>query len=610
MKKHERFVLKERESEVRLINQRLRISAIVIAVLLIALLSRLTYLAGTQHQYYLTLQQGNQYKLRPIEPTRGIITDRFGVVLANNIPTYSLEIQPDHVNNLQQTIQKLQTLLPISTQEITDFNKQLKLHYRFDHIPLKTGLTKKEMAIVSVNQYQLPGVSVKATLIRHYPLAGVTEAVVGTVGRINADDVAHMDAKNYAATSYIGKSGIEKQYEAELHGKTGYEKVEVNAEGKVIKKVGEIAPIPGSNIQLSIDSKLEQAALNALGHIKGAVVAIEPDTGKVLALVTNPNFNPNLFVTGVSEKVYHTLASNPDQPLFNRALQGLYPMASTIKPFVAIGALNDGVITAQTQIYDIGTFQLPHSQHVFHDWMPGGHGYISLARAIRVSCDTFFYYLANKMGIKNIDQILTAFGFGQPPGINLPSAYSGTIPTPAWKEKVFGQPWYPGNTIITGIGQGYVQATPLQLADGVATIANRGKRMIPNVVLNLKTGNQTTPITPKLAGTITLHNADIWQTVISAMQSVITNSEGTGFRFGRNAPFTAAGKTGTAQVISLKNMASFKNNVPRDLRNHALFIVFAPVEHPKIALAVVAENSLLAPLIARKVVNQYFKDAQ
>ena len=602
--------LKNFSSEITLISNRIRFSILLISVLLIILLFRLLYLSVIEHTYYLDLLQKNQYKLVAIPPDRGLIFDRHGVILAENKPVFSLAITPEKTKNLEQTLTAINKILPLTTDERDAFWKQLKLHYKTDAIPLVVNLNEEQLAKFSVNQYQFPEATLQANLLRYYPQGALFEDVVGFVGRINETDINTIDKINYQASNFIGKTGVEQYYETSLHGKIGYQKIQMNAFGKLIKQLDVTPPISGDNLYLTLDSKLQTVAYQALQGSSGALVAIDPNTGEVLALVSHPGFDPNLFVNGLSEKHYQTLLQDPRRPLVNRALRGLYPFGSTVKPFYAIAALNDHLVTADFTLPDPGYFILPNSRHVFHDHLKDGHGNIDISRAIWVSCDTFFYYLANLMGIDKMDATLTDFGFGEAPPIDLVNALAGNLPSPSWKMHTFKEPWYPGDTVITGIGQGSLEVTPLQLADGVSAIAMRGQRFKPTVLLKTTDAAQHTQfIAPQPLPAAPFNDPLAWKTVINAMANVITNDEGTGFRFGRDAPYTAAGKTGTAQVISLTHTREFAV-VPENLRDDSLFIVFAPIDHPKIAVAVVAEHSKQAPAIARQVIDAYMQESQ
>lgn len=602
-----RLTIKDHISETNLFTRRTIILGVGVLVCTLILLSRLVYLQIIQHNLYTTLSKQNQVNLIPIEPNRGLIYDRNGVLLAENIPVFSLEITPDRVESLKQTILRLQKIVPISKDDIKSFYKQLRQKRAFEHIPLRLKLTDTEVAKFSVNQYRFPGVAVRARLIRHYPMNEALSHVLGYVGRINERELEKVDTANYSATNFIGKVGIEKFYEDQLHGSVGYEQVETNASGRIVRVLKRTPPIPGKNLYLSIDSGLETAAEEALGDLRGAVVAIQPNTGEVLALVSSPSYNPNLFVRGISTKQYNKLSKSPDQPLYNRAIRGQYPLASTIKPFLALEGLDTRTVTRAYKIFDPGWYKLPRNSHLYRDWKRGGHGWINVTRAIMVSCDTYFYNLANMMGIGKIDNILTRFGFGISTNIDMGEELPGLVPGPAWKKHTKGMNWYTGDTLISGIGQGYMLTTPLQLAVATAALAEHGIRYQPHLLYKSESADgKFTTASKEQRYPVLLKHKWVWNTVINAMQQVITSREGTGYRFGRNTPYTVAAKTGTAQVFSAKFHEHLdEKNLPMNLRDHSLFIAFAPVDNPKIAIAVVVENSSKAANIARKVMDYY-----
>jgi penicillin-binding protein 2 len=445
--------------------------------------------------------------------------------------------------------------------------------------------------------------------MRHYPFAESFSHVLGYVGRINAKELNEIDPVNYSASHYIGKLGVEKYYEDELHGNVGYEEVENDASGKPIRTLKQIHGVPGKNLTLTIDSGLQIEAEKALLGNRGAIVAIEPGTGQILAMVSEPAYDPNLFVLGVSQKEYKELQESPDKPLYDRAIRGLYPLASTIKPYLALEGLQSGATTADFTIYDAGTFSLPNSSHVFHDWKKHGHGRVDVSRAIIVSCDIYFYQLAAKMGIRNMGSILSQFGFGNLTGVDLEGELPGNVPSPEWKMKHRGQRWYPGDTVITAIGQGDMQATPLQLASAVSTMATRGKRYIPYLLMREQLpGFQPIQHDPISLAPVTLKSDNYWDLVIDAMQEVVTTPSGTAYQvFGRKQNYTIAGKTGTAAVAKRRvaNEEDKQDSMPEHLRDHRLFIAFAPIESPKLALAIVTEHSNNAIEAARTIFDYY-----
>ncbi|MCK4869577.1 MAG: penicillin-binding protein 2 [Gammaproteobacteria bacterium] len=607
-----RLTIKNPQQEKRLYLRRLIVASLAIFVLTIILLTRLIYLQLIKNDQYVTLSQQNQLELLPIEPNRGLIYDRNGTLVAENIPVFSLDIIPDHAKNIPETIKKLRKIINIDPNDIQQFYKLLKQHRKFEPVPLKIKLSEQEVAKFYIDQYRFPGVIVNARMIRKYPLGEDLASVVGYVGRIDPIDLQNVDSANYSASNFIGKTGIEKYYENLLHGQVGYQQVEVDAGGHIVRTVNKIPPTPGNNLHLTIDSKLQAVANKALGKERGAVVAIQPKTGEILALVSNPSFDPNLFVKGISSKDYSKLQGSPDKPLYNRTIRGQYPLASTIKPFIALQGLDSNTVTPDYTIWDPGWFQLPNSQHVYRDWKRGGHGYTNITKAIIVSCDTYFYNLAIALGIQKIDDILERFGFGSKTGVDMPNELSGLVPTPAWKARYQGNSWFKGDTVISGIGQGYMLTTPIQLAVATATLANRGTRYKPFIVKTTATpGGQVAHTKPLQLDPVMLQHKKNWNIIINAMQGVVKSTDpwGTGrLSFGNNHAYSVAAKTGTAQVRGQTERDENEvgqSNIPKRLRDNSLFIAFAPVHHPKIAIAVVVEHSHIAGIVARKVLDYY-----
>ena len=598
--------------EKRLFRKRLSISIGIVIVLTLILLSRLVDLQIIQHKTYATLSKNNYIALRPIEPNRGLIFDRNGVLLAENVPVFSLALIPESIKNLEETLLELEQIIKISPTELKQFYVNLKRQPNFDPVVLKVKLTEKELAKFYVNQYRFPGVIIKNQMIRKYPLGDILENVVGYTGRFTSAELSKVDPVNYSASNFIGKAGIEKYYEKELHGKIGYEEIETDATGRSIRTIKKIPPTPGDDLYLTVDSKLQKVAMDALGKECGAVVAIQPKTGEVLVLASSPSFNPNLFVKGISQKEYKKLQDSKNTPMFDRAVSGQFPIASTIKPFLALEALSLHIITPNYTIFDPGWFKLPNTKHVYRDWKKGGHGYVNLTKAIIVSCDTYFYNLAVKLGIQRIDDILNRFGFGRKTGIDTTGEVSGIVPSPKWKMHTLGIAWYTGDTVISGIGQGFVLATPIQLAVAAATLANRGQRLEPTLLLKTKLGDgKIINQKPIFKDPVMIENKKIWNIVIEAMQKVVTSTNPWGtarIRFGTDEKYTVAAKTGTAQVFSNHNRdedALGNTKIPKKLRNHSLFIAFAPIKNPKIAIAVIVEHSPIAGTVARKVLDYY-----
>ena len=606
------FYLKNHKQEKNQFKIRVLKAAILIMVLIAILITRLFNLQIIQHKTYTNLSKNNQIELLPIEPNRGLIYDRNGVLLAENLPLFSLNIIPEHVKNIDTTINDLQVIINITPANIQQFSKALKQRRRFEHIPLKFKLTQEEVATFYLYQYRFPGVIVETQMIRHYPLGKTMASVLGHIGRINQQDLKNIDPNNYRTSNFIGKTGIEKHYEKTLHGKTGYKVAEVSATGKIIRILKTISPTSGNTLYLTIDSQLQQIAQEALGEERGAVVAIDPNNGEILALVSHPSYDPNLFSSGIANIAFNELQASNDKPMYNRATLGAYPFASTIKPFIALQLLDTKLITPDFKISDPGWFKLPNNNHIYRDWAYYGHGEVNITKAIITSCNTFFYMFAPKLGIEKINNILKSFGFGSKTAIDIAEENSGVIASPQWKKRYKGTPWYIGDTIISSIGQGFMATTPLQLANGVAAIAMHGQRFQPHLLFATKKQDNTLvkqapiPLPP-----VILKDPNNWNIIINAMQGVITNPRGTGRRrFGPNPEYTVAGKTGGGQLFRRKTFnenptKKSTENIPKHLRDHNLFIAFAPVQIPKIAIAVITENSIIAPQVTRKVLDYY-----
>jgi len=601
-----RATIKNRQKETLLFRKRLLILVAFVLVLVVLLFIRLAYLQFFQHHYYKTLSAKNNITLAPISPKRGLIYDRNGLLLAKNNPVFNLMVNRSQVTDFQQELNNLQLIISISPAEIQLYKREAKQKRQFEPVPLKVKLTDKQVALFAVNRFQYPGFHIQAQLIRQYPQKTITANVVGYVGRINVEELANIDPSNYAATDYIGKTGVEKSFESQLHGGVGYKQIEINASGETVRTLNEFSPQSGVNLYLTIDTNLQQAAKQALQGLRGAVVAVDPNTGQVLALVSTPIFNPNTFIRGISTQDYSALQNNPDHPLFDRATRGLYPPGSTIKPFIALAGLDSGTVTPKTKLYDPGWFKIPGSEHVYHNWMRGGFGWVDLSQAIIHSDDVYFYQLAMQLGIDRIDSFLDQFGFGQKTGIELNDELAGHIPSPDYKMHLTGHRWFTGDTVTTGIGQSYFQITPIQLAMATAALSLHGKRMKAQLIEGYQFPNQPRMVTtPQELPPVILQNPMNWQTVITAMHHGVTNPQGTSHLFGFGNPiYPAAAKTGTAQVYTVSEDNKGKP-LPERERDDSLFIAFAPINHPQIALAVVVENNPSAPRIARKVMDYY-----
>src|SRR3990167_3329611 len=504
----------------------------LVLVLSFVLLLRLAYLQISQFNRYETLSLKNQMSIIPIAPPRGIIVDRNGVVLAENIPVYVLEITPERTVNMQRTVANLRALLPsITDEDVDNFKHACQQNRAYTSIPIKLKLSEDEVAIFASQQYRFPGVSIKARLMRYYPLGEIAAHVLGYVGRINVQELNQVDTSNYHGTNFIGKTGIENYYENKLHGQVGYQQVETDVSGRNVRILNKTAPISGEKLYLSLDIRLQQTAYEALKGKRGAIVAIDPRNGDVLVMASTPSFDPNLFVNGITIENYKLLSNTINRPLYNRAVRGLYPPASTIKPFVALAGLESGTVDTSFSISDPGWYRLPNVRHVYHDHKKGGHGIVNIARAIMMSCDTYFFQLGHRLGITALATMLNQFGFGQLTHIDLTEEAAGILPSSEWKQKTKGIPWYPGDTLITSIGQGFMLASPLQLANAVAALSQKGVRYRPHLLLkSVQNDRHKIDIELLLKETpVKLKHEENWEVVTEAMRSVITNNEGTGY---------------------------------------------------------------------------------
>jgi len=602
--------LKDTIRESQLFLNRAITAGLVVLVAVCLLVWRMAQLQVVDHDHFTTLSRENRVKVLPLPPTRGLIYDRRGVLLAQNRPAYSLEITPEQVDDLEQTLADLAQVIEIGDEDLERFWQLKKRKRRFDSVPIRVNLSQDETAQFAVHRHRFPGVDIKAQLLRHYPHGLKTTHVLGYVGRISQRDIEQIDVSNYAGTSHIGKSGVEKSYESALHGEVGLEQVEVNAAGRKVRTLEQNAPEPGVDIHLHLDIELQEVAIRAFGDNNGAAIAINPKNGGVLAFVSQPGYDPNLFVEGISNRAYDALQENENRPLYNRGLRGQYPPGSTVKPFMGLAGLERGAIQYDTSTYCPGFFQLPGNVHRYRDWKKTGHGPMDLDAAIVQSCDVFFYKLAHELGIDQLHDFLTQFGFGSRTGIDLIGESTGLLPSREWKRRARRQPWYPGETLIMGIGQGYFLATPLQLAAATAAIANNGTFFTPHVVdyLSARETGEVTPI-PASAHKIPIGMRQNWEDVRNGMAHVVESPRGTAKRI-RSEHYRIAGKTGTAQVFTVAQDEEYdEEELDKKLRDHALFVAYAPVEDPQIAVAVIVENgghggSVAAP-IARAIMDAY-----
>ncbi len=606
--------LNTRDSELDRFRFRLGIASAAVLLCFTILIARFFYLQVVQHDYYTTRAEDNRISLVPIVPNRGVIVDRSGAVLARNYSAFTLEITPSKVSDLDATIEALGQVIEVLPKDRKRFRKLLEESKTFESLPIRTRLSDEEVAKFAANRFRFPGVEVRARLFRQYPMGSVASHALGYIGRITTRDLEVIERNevlaNYKGTDHMGKTGLEQRYEFQLHGETGYEQVEIDAGGRAIRSLARTAPIPGNNLTLTLDAKLQEITEKAFGDRRGALVAIEPSTGGILALVSTPTYDPNLFVDGIRTDDWDLLNNSPDKPMVNRALNGAYPPGSTFKPFMALAALEIGKRTPSQTISDPGFYNF--GGHHFRDDKKGGHGTVDMYKSIVHSCDTYYYMLANDMGIDNISRFMGSIGLGSRTGIDIEGESEGVLPSQDWKKRRFKRPeqqkWYAGETISIGIGQGYNAYTPIQLAQAIATVANDGVMFRPHLVKYItdsKTGEKTM-IEPQPLRTLPWKSQNI-ETIKKALVGV--NKEGTGARAFAGAGYESGGKTGTAQVFSLKGSEYRAGKLKQELRDHALFIAFAPVDKPKIAIAVLVENggfgAQSAAPIARMVFDYY-----
>lgn len=612
-----KFAIKDPLAESRLFLSRIVTAFILILFLIAGLVVRLVYLQVVGHEHYATLSKDNRIKISPLPPTRGVIYDRKGRMLAENVPTYSLELIPEQIENLDNTLARLQKLLDISDEKIDLFQKQRKRNKSFTSTPLLQNLSDEDVAKFAVVRPYFPGVDVYARLVRHYPYGDLASHVVGYVGRINEQELKTLPVAKYRGTNHIGKTGIEKTYEEHLLGTAGYEEIETNAQARAVNTVATVEPVAGSNIYLTLDIDLQKIAYDALSEYNGAAVAIEIKTGGVLVFASRPGFDPNPFVSGISSKDYKALQDSPDQPLYNRALRGQYPPGSTAKPFLALAGLEYGVTDFGHRLFCPGYYKLPNVDHKYRDWKKWGHGMVDMNEAITQSCDVYFYDLALALGIDKMHDFMDKFSFGRKTGIDMVGEVDGLMPSKEWKRHYRNQAWFPGETLITGIGQGYTQATPLQLAHATATLANYGKVITPHLVHSIISADYADLIGGKADAIIPLKKQNV-DNIIKGMTNVVHGARGTAGRLAKAITYQIAGKTGTAQVFTIKQEEKYNEDaIDFKMRDHALFIAFAPVHDPQIAVAIIAEHgghggSVAAP-IAGEIIDAYLnqkKDGQ
>jgi penicillin-binding protein 2 len=610
----ERVAIHDTVAEGRLFSRRALVSLTVVLALLLVLVANLYHLQISSYSTYQTRSNDNRIRLLPIAPNRGLIYDRNGVLLAENRPVFSLEIIPEEVADLEQTVNALAQLLPISAEEQEKFLESSRFSRRFKRIPLKPRLTEEQVAIFSVNQHKFPGVYVEARPTRYYPYGDVLTHVLGFVAKINRKDLQNIelsgDAANYKATHDIGKQGIEKYYERFLHGQVGYREVEVNNRGRILRTLSVQEPVAGNDLFLNIDINMQLLAHQALAGSRGAIVVMDARDGGVLAMVSAPSYDPNLFVHGISSKKYKELLDSRDRPLINRATQGTYPPASTIKPLMALLGLEEYLITPTTRIWDPGWYQPQNIKRRFRDWKKWGHGWVDMEHSLMQSCDTYYYELAHKLGVDKISDFMGQFGFGDYSGIDIHEESRGNMPSRGWKRARFNQPWYLGDTISVGIGQGYWSSTPIQLASATSILANHGKHYTPRILKSFQTSTGTLTVPTDERPTVTLKQPGNWGPVIDALHGVNQKPQGTAYKVFHDAWYENAGKTGTAQVISIAEDEEYDaEKIDERHRDNAMYMGFAPVDEPRVIVAVAVENagggSANAAPIARRIMDYY-----
>lgn len=604
--------LKDHERDARLIRARVLFGGAALVLLTMLLMFRMYYLQVVQFEHHSTLAENNRIHVQSLPPTRGMIYDRNGVVIADNRASFSLTLTRERAGDWEQVLDSIVEILELDNDSRELFEKRIRQGRRpFEPVPVMFELSEEQIARIAINQFRLPGVEVSASLVRYYPQQEHFAHSVGYVGRINETELKNLDPVNYSGTHHIGKTGIERFYEEQLHGQVGYEEVETNARGRVLRVLNRVEPVSGQDIYLTLDSNLQEAAELALDGRRGAIVALDPNNGEVLAMVSQPSFDPNPFVTGISFKAYGELRDSLDQPLFNRVLRGLYPPGSTIKPMMAVAGLDAGVITPKSRVFDPGFYQLPNNKHKYRNWNRYGDGWVELDLAIARSNDTYFYDLAHKLGIDRMHDYMSRFGFGQRVALDMFEETAGLMPSRDWKRNRYRQPWYPGETLILGIGQGYMQTTPLQLAQATALMASKGKWIRPHLARSV--GGLQPIVDAQEPPDIVLRDEKFWEPARLGMENVLHGARGTARKVGDTAQYRIAGKSGTAQVVAIKQGERYdRDKVQERHRDHALFIAYAPAENPTIAVAVMIENgesgSGVAAPIAKQVLDAWLLD--
>ena len=606
-------VLRDTTRERQDFQRRTLLLAIITLIAFAVLAARMAWLQVLHHEHFSGLSQDNRVRILPEPPPRGLIYDRNGNILAQNLPAWQIDIVPEQVANLEDTLERLGEIIEISSGDIERMQNQRRRQRPFEAVPIRLHLSQEELARFAVRRHEFPGVEMRANLMRHYPYGALTAHVVGYVGAIDRQDLQRLDSRLYRGTSHIGKGGLEQHYEQMLHGAPGVRRVEVNAQGRVLDTLESQRPRPGRDIHLTLDIELQRAAMDALGEQAGAAVAIDPRTGEVLALASTPTFDPNLLVRGLSREEFRSLQNHPRRPMFNRAIRGQYPPGSTVKPFLGVAQIETGAL--RDEITCRGRFYLPNYSRAFRDWVEHGHGQVDLHKGIVESCDIYFYKLAVELGIEGIHDTMTRFGFGSVTGIDLNGERAGLMPNAQWKREALGEPWFRGETVIAGIGQGYMLSTPLQLAQATATLAREGRRITPHLlsgVQDMAGEGAMAPVIEELPP-VRVSTDDTWRQIAAAMRDVVHGERGTarGQRWGLG--YEMAGKTGTSQVFGLAQDEEYdEDELPQHLWDHGLFIAWAPYENPRIAVAVIIEHggsgSRSAAPVARRILDAWLED--
>lgn len=605
-------VLKDDFEEQRLFQRRAWIGFLGIVVLLVLLAVRYAYLQLWEHEDFTTRSESNRVQVRPVPPNRGMIYDRRGRVLATNRPAFRLEVVPEKTGDLEDTLARLGEVVTLTEEDLERFDRTRQRYRDFHSVPLLLDLDEGEVSRFAVNRHRFDGVAVVPYLSRYYPYGDLLTHVLGYVGRIDERDLARVDADDYRGTTHIGKLGVERSYEDSLHGKRGLERVETNARGRTLRVLEREDPLEGSDLVLSIDVDVQRAAWEALGDRAGSVVAIDPRDGAVIAMVSKPSFDPNLFVNGIRQADYQAILDQPRRPLVNRPINGGYEPGSTLKPFVGVAGLEAGVVTPEQEVFSNGRYYLPNYDRPYRDWKNGGHGLVDITRALEESVNTYFYQLAHDLGIDRMHDYLAQFGFGSTTGIDLPGESAGLLPSRDWKRGRYNEPWYPGETVIAGIGQGFNVTTPLQLANAQAALVNGGRVFEPRVGFAIKGPGDSSArrLDAPLRREIAPHSPEYWDLVLHGMWRVVNGSRGTARDVALEAAYEIAGKTGTAQVFTQDQSREYEQDeLAEELRNHALFIAFAPFEAPTISIAVVVDHggagSTVAAPIARATLDAW-----